>query len=86
MPCIRPTPQDVIKKALCRRGDLQMICCGRALLPPWGLVYGCAAADPPGPPYTLYILPHLLKGCRRKVRINMLVEVRDMVSRDVLPP
>ena len=33
--------------------DIKRMCCGRALVPPWGLVYGCAAADPPFPPYTL---------------------------------
>ena len=49
------------------------------LVPPSGLVYGCAAAEPPGPPYTLNNLPQPLKGCRRKVRIHMPVEVRDMV-------
>jgi len=55
---------------------LKRMCCGPAFLPPWGLVYVCAAAEPPGPPHTLYSLPQPLKGCRRKVRINMRVEVR----------
>jgi len=58
---------------------LKRMCCGPALVPPWRLIYGSAAAEPPGPPYTLYSLPQPLKWCRRKVRINMPVEVRDMV-------
>jgi len=58
---------------------LKRMCCGPALVSPCELVYGCPAAEIPGPPYTLYILPQPLKECRRKVRINMPVEVRYMV-------
>jgi len=58
---------------------LKRMCCVPALVPPWGWVYGCADAELPGPPYTLYSFPQPLKECRRKVRINMPVEVSDMV-------
>jgi len=59
---------------------IRRICCGTALVPPCGLVYGCAISEPPGPPYTPYILPQPLKVCRRRVRINMHLEVTDMVK------
>jgi len=33
--------------------DIKRKCCGRALVPPWGLVNDIKKDDPPGPPCTL---------------------------------